>query len=208
MPDNRTIFGTDIESRVALFVDGQNLYSAARSVDMQLDFSAIYDAVDSGSILVRAHYYTPLAENDEFSPVRPLVDYLDYNGWTVSKYPVREYTDGEGRRRLRSANVSVEMAVDALQMAQRIDHAVFFSGDNDILPIIKALKTQGIKVTVVSSQSSVADEIRRAADVVVLLENIREKVGRKPSGTSQGFTPRRSSTSVVSGIRPRQTQTA
>lgn len=78
--------------------------------------------------MVRAFYYTALLENDEYSPIRPLVDWLHYNGFTMVTKPAKEYTDSQGRRKVKG-NMDIDLTVDAMELAPRVDHIVLFSGD-------------------------------------------------------------------------------
>src|ERR1700758_988686 len=87
--------------RIALFIDGANLYSAARSLGFDIDYRKLLEEFRKRGVLIRAYYYTALVEDQEYSPIRPLVDWLDYNGFTLVTKPAREYTDREGRKRYR-----------------------------------------------------------------------------------------------------------
>ena len=116
------------EDRIAIFIDGANLYSAARGLAFDIDYKRLLEMFRSKGRLIRAFYYTALLEDQEYSPIRPLVDWLDYNGYTMVTKPTREFTDAMGRRRIKG-NMDIELAIDMLEMAQHIDHAVLFSGD-------------------------------------------------------------------------------
>jgi len=169
------------DERLALFIDGANLYSAARALGLEVDFRKVLDEFRKKGRLLRANYYTTLLENDDYSPIRPLVDWLAYNGFNVIKKPAKEYTDREGRRRVRG-NMNMEMAVDMLAVADRIDHAVLFSGEGDFRRLVEALKAQGVRITVISTVKSqppmVADELRREADAFVDLQDMAELIAR------------------------------
>ncbi len=119
--------------RIALFIDGANLYAAAKGLNIDLDFKKLLDEFQKRGVLVRAYYYTAIVENEDYSPIRPLVDWLDYNGFTVVTKPAREYVDAAGRKRHRGS-MDVEIAVDMMQMAARADHLVLFSGNSDFQP--------------------------------------------------------------------------
>ncbi|MEM9739647.1 MAG: NYN domain-containing protein [Pseudomonadota bacterium] len=169
------------DERLALFIDGANLYSAARGLNLEIDFRKVLDEFRKKGRLLRANYYTTLLENDDYSPIRPLVDWLTYNGFNVIKKPAKEYTDREGRRRVRG-NMNVEIAVDMLAVADRIDHAVLFSGEGDFRVLIAALKQRGVRVTVISTVKSqppmAADDLRREADAFVDLQDMAELIAR------------------------------
>jgi uncharacterized LabA/DUF88 family protein len=172
--------------RIALFIDGANLYSAARALNADLDFRKLLDLYRANGVLVRAYYYTAVVEGEEFSPLKPLVDWLDYNGFSVVTKPVKRFTDAEGRSRTKG-NMDIEIAVDMLELAPRLDHAVLFSGDGDFRRLVQAVQARGVRVTVVSTVKSqppqIADELRRQADVFVELADLLPEVGRpKASG--------------------------
>ena len=169
------------DERTALFIDGSNLYSAAKALNYDLDFKKLVDAFRDRATLVRAHYYTAVVEGEEYSPIRPLVDWLDYNGFTVVTKPVKRFTDGEGRSRIKG-NMDIEIAVDMLELAPRLDHVVLFSGDGDFRRVVEAVRAKGCRVTVVSTLKSqppmAADELRRAADQFIDLADLLGEFSR------------------------------
>ncbi|WP_409018412.1 NYN domain-containing protein [Brevundimonas vesicularis] len=178
-------------NRMALFIDGANLYSAARALNVDLDFKKMSDWFAQKGQLVRAYYYTAIIEGEEFSPVRPLVDWLDYNGFTVATKPVKRFTDAQGHSRIKG-NMDIEIAVDMLQLAPRVDHMVLFSGDGDFRRLVEALQAQGVRVTVVSTTRSqppqIADELRRQADEFVDLSDVMQNFSKPRAAMNQGVT--------------------
>ncbi|MCI2395827.1 NYN domain-containing protein [Aliiroseovarius sediminis] len=169
------------DERLALFIDGSNLYAAAKSLGFDIDYKLLRQEFMRRGKLLRAFYYTALLENEEYSPIRPLVDWLNYNGFTMVTKPAKEYTDSMGRRKVKG-NMDIELAVDALELSPHIDHAVLFSGDGDFRPLIAAMQRQGVRVSVVSTIRSqppmVADELRRQADNFIELEELKDVIGR------------------------------
>ena len=167
--------------RIALFIDGANLYSTAKSLNVDMDFKKLIEFFRSRGVLVRAYYYTAIVEGEEYSPIRPLVDWLDYNGFTMVTKPVKRYTDASGHTRTKGT-MDVEIAVDMLSLAPSIDHAVLFSGDGDFRRAVEAVRAKGCRVTVVSTLKSqppmAADELRRAADQFVDLNDLVDVFGR------------------------------
>ncbi|MGL5137758.1 MAG: NYN domain-containing protein, partial [Beijerinckiaceae bacterium] len=133
--------------------------------------------------LLRAFYYTALIEDQEYSSIRPLVDWLDYNGYTVVTKPAREYTDAMGRRKIKG-NMDIELAVDAMELAPNIDQMVLFSGDGDFRSVVEAVQRKGVRVSVVSTIATqppmIADDLRRQADEFVDLMSLQAKIGRDP----------------------------
>lgn len=166
--------------KVALFIDGANLYAASKTLGFEIDFKRLLKQYESSAHLVRALYYTVILEDRDYSSIRPLIDWLDYNGYTVVSKPAKEFDDGEGRRKSKRS-MSMELAVDALELSKYIDHLVLFSGDGDFRPLVEAVQRRGVRVTVVSTLSMMADELRRQADIFVELMDMRSKIGRDPS---------------------------
>ncbi len=170
------------QERIALFIDGANLYSAARGLGFDIDYKKLLDLFANKGRLIRAFYYTALLEDQEYSPLRPLVDWLDYNGYTVVTKPAKEFTDAQGRRRFKG-NMDIELAIDMLELAGSVDHIVLFSGDGDFRRLVEATQRRGVRVTVVSTIRSqppmVADELRRQADHFTDLVDIAPQIQRQ-----------------------------
>ncbi|MFA5593177.1 MAG: NYN domain-containing protein [Micavibrio sp.] len=169
------------EDKVAMFIDGSNLYAAAKSLDFDIDYRKLLSWGCSTGRLVRAFYYTALIEDSDYSPIRPLVDWLDYNGYTMVTKPTKEFVDSQGRRKIKG-NMDIELAIDVMEMAEHVDHIIIFSGDGDFRRLLEAVQRKGVRVTVVSTIQSnppmVADELRRQADYFLDLESLRGKIGR------------------------------
>jgi uncharacterized LabA/DUF88 family protein len=169
------------QERLALFIDGANLYSAARSLGFDIDYKRLLTLFQSKGRLIRAFYYTALVEEQEYSPIRPLIDWLDYNGYTMVTKPVKEFTDASGRRKVKGS-MDIELAIDVMEMADRLDHIVLFSGDGDFRRLVEAVQRRGVRVTVVSTIRSqppmVSDELRRQADAFVELQDLMPQIQR------------------------------
>jgi uncharacterized LabA/DUF88 family protein len=170
-------------NRTALFIDGANLYSTAKALGFDIDYKRLLKEFQSHGTLVRAFYYTAVTEDQEFSLVRPLLDWLDYNGFTVVTKPTKEFIDSNGHRKVKG-NMDVELTVDAIELADRVDQIVLFSGDVDFRSLVEAVQRRGVRVTVVSTISSqppiIADELRRQADVFTDLMDLQSRIGRDP----------------------------
>jgi uncharacterized LabA/DUF88 family protein len=171
------------DERLALFIDGANLYAAARGLGFDIDYKLLRQEFVRRGKLLRAFYYTALLENDEYSPICPLVDWLNYNGYTMVTKAAKEYTDSQGRRKVKG-NMDIELAVDALELAAHVDHIVLFSGDGDFRPLIEALQRKGVRVSVVSTIRSqppmISDDLRRQADNFIELDELKDVIGRPP----------------------------
>ena len=168
-------------TKLALFIDGANAHATAKALGFDIDYRRLLAEFRSHGTLVRAFYYTATIENQEFSSIRPLIDWLDYNGFTVVTKPAKEFDDGEGRRRFKRS-MSVELAVDAMELAEHVDQIVLFSGDGDFRALVEAVQSRGVHVTVVSTIASqppmIADDLRRQADVFIDLVELQSKICR------------------------------
>jgi uncharacterized LabA/DUF88 family protein len=172
------------DERLALFIDGANLYATAKSLGFDIDYRRLLGFFRKRSRLIRAIYYTALMEDAEYSPIRPLIDWLDYNGYRVVTKPAKEFTDSLGRRKVKG-NMDIELAIDVMQLADSLDHIVLFSGDGDFRSLIQAVQAKGKRTSVVSTLTTrppmVADELRRQTDQFIDLADLREEIGREPN---------------------------
>ena len=181
------------QERLALFIDGINLYWSARALGFDIDYKKLLGFFSGKGRVVRANYYTALNEDQEYSPIKPLIDWLDYNGYTVVTKPLKEIGDPSGRRKARGS-MDIEIAVDMMGLADRVDHAVLFSGDADFRRLVEAVQRKGVRVSVVSTIRAqpplVADELRRQADQFVDLVDLGPQVAREqrrePAGERGG----------------------
>lgn len=174
----------DPREKIALFIDGANLYSAAKSLGFDIDYKRLLAEFGKKGYLLRAYYYTALAEEQEFSTLRPLIDWLDYNGYSVVTKPLKEFYDQSGRRKVKG-NMDIELVIDAMELADQVDHVVLFSGDGDFRRLVEAVQRKGKKFSVVSTLQTqppmIADDLRRQADNFIELNDLRDSVGRDPS---------------------------
>lgn len=172
------------EEKLAVFIDGANLYAAAKSLEFDIDYKRLLNWISAQSRLVRAFYYTALMENEEYSPIRPLIDWLDYNGYTMVTKPAKEFTDQMGRRKVKG-NMDIELAIDMMEIADHVDHIILFSGDGDFRRLVESVQRKGVRVTVVStirtSPPMVADELRRQADHFLDLLDLSDYIERAAS---------------------------
>jgi uncharacterized LabA/DUF88 family protein len=177
--------------KIALFIDGANLHATAKALGFDMDYRRLLKEFQGRGTLVRASYYTAVIEDQEFSSIRPLIDWLDYNGFTVVTKATKEYFDVNGRRKVKGS-MDIELAVDAMELASHVDQIVLFSGDGDFRSLVEAVQRRGVRVTVISTISSqppmIADELRRQADVFTDLKELQSRIGRDPAerATSRG----------------------
>src|SRR6201997_4574911 len=139
--------------KIALFIDGANLYATAKSLGFDIDYKRLLREFQSRGYLVRAFYYTAVIEDQEYSSIRPLIDWLDYNGYTGGTKATKGFVDQTGRRKVKG-NMDIELAVDAMEIAGHVDHVVLFSGDGDFRSLVEAVQRRGVRVTVVSTIST------------------------------------------------------
>ncbi len=179
----------DPREKIALFIDGANVHASSRSIGIDIDYRSLLERFQQEAYLLRAYYFTALVEEQDFSSIRPLIDWLDYNGFMVITKPVKEYTDSLGQKKLKG-NMDIELCVTALEMAPYYDHMFLFSGDGDFTPLVCALQRKGKKVSVVSTLANdspmVADELRRQADYFVDLEEIAKFAARAQNEDFEG----------------------
>ena len=171
-------------NKIAVFTDGANIYVTTKALGFDVDYMQLLLEMQRRGNLVRAFYYTTIIEDQEYSSIRPLLDWLDYNGYTVVTKPAKEFLDESGRRRVKG-NMHIELAVDAMELAAHIDEMVLFSGDGDFRSLVEAVQRRGVRVTVVSTISSqppmIADELRRQADAFVDLIELQPRIARSQS---------------------------
>src|SRR5262249_38582889 len=150
--------------RLAIFIDGANLYATAKGLGFDIDYKRLLAFFRTKGQLVRALYYTALVEDQEYSSIRPLVDWLDYNGYTMVTKPTKEFTDVHGRRKIKG-NMDIELTVDAMRLVEHLEHVILFTGDGDFRALVAAMQMRGCRVSVVSTLQTqppmVADELRR-----------------------------------------------
>ena len=171
-------------NKIGLFIDGPNLYATARALGLDIDYRRLLAEFESRGTLLRAFYYTTVNEDQEISSIRPLIDWLDYNGYTVVTKATKEFVDASGRRKFKR-NMDIELAVNAMELADHIDQMVLFSGDGNFRRLVEAVQRRGVLVTVISTMASqppmIADELRRQADVFTDIAELQPRIDRESS---------------------------
>ena len=170
------------ENRIALFIDGPNFHGTVKALGLEVDYSRLLSAFSNRGKLVRAFYFSPIVEDQEYSAVRPLLDWLDYNGYAVVTKAAKEYLDVGGRRRVKG-DIGIELAVAAMELSGYIDELVLLSGDGNLRPLVEAVQRRGVRVTVASTISTspaiIADELRRQADAFIEIAELRPLIERE-----------------------------
>jgi uncharacterized LabA/DUF88 family protein len=168
-------------NRVGLFIDGANLYATAKALGFDIDYRRLLADFQKWGTLVRAYYHTAIIEDQEYSSMRPLIDWLNYNGYTVVTKATKEFIDASGRRKVKGS-MDIELAVDAMELSEHIDQMVLFSGDGNFRSLVAAVQRRGVRVTVVSTIATqppmIADELRRQADVFIDLRELQPNISR------------------------------
>ena len=169
------------DERIAMFIDGSNLYSSGKTLDYDIDYKKLLDLFKNKGRLIQAKYYTALLDHEDYSPIRPLIDWLDYNGFHVITKPAKSYTDRDGRNRVKG-NMDIEMTIDMIQIAPHVDHILLFTGDGDFKAVVEAVQAKGVRVSVISTLKSrpamLADELRRQANDFIELADMGKIIGR------------------------------
>ena len=169
------------DERIAIFIDGANFYSTGKSLEFDIDYKKMLELFKGKGRLIRANYYTALLEQDDYSPIRPLIDWLDYNGYHVITKPAKSYTDRDGRTRVKG-DMDIEMTVDMITLADHVDHIILCTGDGDFRAAIEAVQRKGTRVSVLSSMATrpamLSDELRRQADAVIEIADMGKLIGR------------------------------
>ena len=162
------------EQRIALFIDGSNAFASAKALKTEIDYKALLEHFKKQGHLVRAYYYTSVLE-DEYSSIKPLIDWLDYNGFTLVKKPAKQWVQDDGTTKTKG-NMDIEIAVGMMKMASKIDHAVLLTGDGDFASVVEAVQDEGVRVSVLSTMKTkpnmIADELRRQADDFIELADL------------------------------------
>ena len=167
-------------NKIALFIDGRDTHSAAKALGFDVDFRRLLVEFEGRGTLLRAFFYATV-HLTEHTSIRPLLDWLDCNGYTVISKDVKEFIASDGRRKVKG-NTNVELAVNVLQMVKHVDQIVLFSGDGNLRSLVAAAQRHGVHVTVVSTNLTrpprIADELRRQANSFTDLIELRANICR------------------------------
>lgn len=166
--------------KTALFIDGANTFAAAKALNISMDYSMLKKFFNKQyPVLFRSLYYTAIPDNQDFISIRPLLDWLAYNGYQVRSKPTKEFTNSQGVRKVKG-NMDIEIAVDAMELADHCDIMLLMSGDGDFRSIVEAVQRKGVHVKVFSclNPGMVADELRRQADEFIDLIDIKDHISK------------------------------
>lgn len=168
-----------VNEKTLIFIDGASLYYGSKKCGLNIDYAKLREYFASRTKLIRAYYYASIVESEDYTPLKPLTDWLAYNGFTTILKEAYELPSEGGERRLRNTNVDCEIITDMMDMADHCDHIVLFSARNDYRRAIEAVQRKGKLVTVVSSRDQISDELRRIVDNYIDIESLRSYVSNE-----------------------------
>jgi uncharacterized LabA/DUF88 family protein len=177
-PDSNTnanaAYGVGNRGRVAIFIDGSNLFYAALQLGIEIDYTKLLQRLTGNSRLLRAFFYTGVDRTNEKQ--QGFLLWMRRNGYRVISKELVQLPDGS-----KKANLDVEIAVDMMALAGSYDTAVLVSGDGDLAYAVDAASYRGVRIEVVSLRSMTSDHLINVADQYIDLETIKEDIMKVPS---------------------------
>jgi uncharacterized LabA/DUF88 family protein len=155
--------------RVAIFIDGSNLFYAALQLNIEIDYTKLLARLTGGSRLLRSFFYTGVDRTNEKQ--QGFLLWMRRNGYRVIAKDLVQLPDGS-----KKANLDVEIAVDMMSLVGCYDTAVLVSGDGDLAYAVDAVSYRGVRVEVVSLRSMTSDSLINVSDRYIDLENVREDI--------------------------------
>jgi uncharacterized LabA/DUF88 family protein len=159
--------------RVAIFVDGSNLFYAALQLNIEIDYTKLLARLTGGSRLLRSFFYTGVDRTNEKQ--QGFLLWMRRNGYRVIAKDLIQLPDGS-----KKANLDVEIAVDMMALVGSYDTAVLVSGDGDLAYAVDAVSYRGVRVEVVSLRSMTSDSLINVSDRYIDLENVKEDIQKTP----------------------------
>lgn len=167
--------------RVAIFIDGSNLFYAALQLGIEIDYTKLLCRLTGGSRLLRAFFYTGVDRTNEKQ--QGFLLWMRRNGYRVIAKDLVQLPDGS-----KKANLDVEIAVDMMALVSSYDTAVLVSGDGDLAYAVNAVSYHGVRVEVVSLRAMTSDSLINVSDRYIDLEQIREDI-QKTSRSTYAYRP-------------------
>jgi len=155
--------------RVAIFIDGSNLFYAAMQLGMEIDYTKLLCRLTAGSRLLRSFFYTGVDRTNEKQ--QGFLLWMRRNGYRVVAKDLVQLPDGS-----KKANLDVEIAVDMMSLVGAYDTAILVSGDGDLAYAVDAVSYRGARVEVVSLRSMTSDSLINVADRYIDLEQIKDDI--------------------------------
>ncbi|NJL45931.1 MAG: NYN domain-containing protein [Leptolyngbyaceae cyanobacterium SM2_3_12] len=183
----------DNRGRVAIFIDGSNLFYAALQLGIEIDYTKLLCKLTSGSRLFRAFFYTGVDRTNDKQ--QGFLLWMRRNGYRVIAKDLVQLPDGT-----KKANLDVEIAVDLVALVDYYDTAILVSGDGDLAYAADAASYRGSRIEVVSLRAMTSDSLINVADRYTDLELVKDEIKKLPRGgsASQGYTYRPLSPIVAS----------
>ncbi|HJU53062.1 MAG TPA: NYN domain-containing protein [Pyrinomonadaceae bacterium] len=179
-PTNNISWQLGYRGRVAVFIDGNNLFHAARFHNIDIDYNKLLRVLLGDGRLLRAFFYTGVDVGAERQ--QGFLLWMRRNGFRVIHKELKTFYDGT-----RKANLDVEIAVDMLSLAGRYDTAVLVSGDEDFVYAVNAVAYKGCRVEVAGFRSNTAPKLIDVADYFIDLGEIADKVRKETSHGSRYY---------------------
>ena len=167
--DDKLICNAVNRGRVAIFIDGSNLFYAALQLNIEIDYTKLLVYLTKGSQLLRAFFYTGVDRSNDKQ--QGFLLWMRRNGYRVVTKDLVQLPDGS-----KKANLDVEIAVDMMNLAPHYDTAVLVSGDGDLAYAVNAVSYQGVRVEVVSLRSMTSESLINVADCFVDLDSIKQEI--------------------------------
>ena len=177
----QSIFGNLNRGRVAIFIDGANLFHAGLQLGLEIDYAKLLYCLTEKAKLLRAFFYTGVDRTNEKQ--QGFLLWMRRNGYRVVSKDLVQFPDGS-----KKANLDVEIAVDMINLAPYYDTAVLVSGDGDLAYAVNALSYQGVRVEVVSIRSMTSDSLIDVTDYFVDIETIKQYI-QKDSHSCYNYRP-------------------
>lgn len=162
--------------RVAIFIDGSNLFYAALQLGIEIDYTKLLCRLTGGSRLLRAFFYTGVDRTNEKQ--QGFLLWMRRNGYRVIAKDLVQLPDGS-----KKANLDVEIAVDMMALVDSYDTAVLVSGDGDLAYAVNSVSYRGVRVEVASLRSMTSDSLINVSDRYIDLEAIKEDIQKTPRQT-------------------------
>lgn len=161
-----------VPARVGVFVDAANIELACDRLRARIDWRKLLDFLTEGRQLVRAIAYSPVHDDPGVSlETQRFAEPFMNKGFRVVTKPLKRFADGSIK-----ANVDIEMALDIMEMLDRLDVVCLVSGDGDFQRLVEVVQMKGVRVEVIGVGTSTASQLRNAGDRFVDIQNILSKV--------------------------------
>lgn len=157
--------------KVAIFIDGNNLFHAARAVGVEIDYAKLLDLLRGDEMLLRAFFYTGVDQQAERQ--QGFLLWMRRNGYRVVEKELKTFADGT-----KKANLDVEIAVDMLSLADKYDTAILVSGDEDFSYAVNAVAYKGVRVEVAGFRSNTSPRLIDVADRFIELDSLISEISK------------------------------